>query len=57
MNELERTLGNGSCFLHVLKMVHPDKDIRNASKEAVSAVSKIAIELKCDQNSLKFLHN
>ena len=46
MNNLERTLTNGSCFVNALRMIHPVKEIRQASAKAIAEVSLAAIELK-----------
>lgn len=46
MNEMDKVLGNGYCYINILKSVYPDKEIRDASSDAVAELNKLAIELK-----------
>lgn len=46
MNELDKNLGNGLCYINILKSVFPDKSVRDTSSDAVADLNKLVIELK-----------
>jgi hypothetical protein len=46
LNEMERHFDKDLRFLSLLKEVSPDKSVRDAAHEAVTELSKFAIEIK-----------
>ena len=46
MNELETLFSNGYSYINIIKSVFPNKDIRDASKDAITDLNKLSIELK-----------
>ncbi|CAF0714449.1 unnamed protein product [Brachionus calyciflorus] len=57
LNELERNLGNGYCYINILKSVFPDKEIRDTSKDCVADLNKLSIELKMNKALYDFFES